>query len=82
MARANCEPLDKRLLIYHFLNRRRPKIFGRNVFTKFFDKRFVFNVFTSHSYTFKIILCPFQTAILVFFIFPRVAKMFLVCPND
>ena len=28
VARANCEPLDKRLLICHFLNRRRPKIRG------------------------------------------------------
>ena len=43
VARANCEPLDKHLLLCHFLNRRRPKIFGRNVLLSF-HKRLVFNV--------------------------------------
>ena len=43
VARTNCKPLDKRLLICHFLNRRRPKIFGRNVLLSFY-KRLVFNV--------------------------------------
>ena len=43
VARTNCEPLDKRLLICHLLNRRR--IFSRNVLLSFFYKRFVFDVF-------------------------------------
>ena len=39
----DCEPLDKRLHICHFLNRRRLKIFSRNVLLSFY-KRLVFNV--------------------------------------
>ena len=51
VARSNCEPLDKPLLICHFLNRRRPKIFGRNVFLSFLINVLFLTFFTSQSHT-------------------------------
>ena len=53
VARANCEPLDKRLLICHYSKPTKAEDFRPKRLAKLFDKRFVLNVFyESESYTF------------------------------
>ena len=44
VARASCEPLDKRLLICHFIPTKAEDFRPKHL-AKFFDKHFVFNVF-------------------------------------
>ena len=71
VARANCEPLDKRLHICHFFNRRSANIFERNVLLSFFLKNVLFlKVFKNLPPVKFVICCRMQIRIRV----PRYAR--------